>query len=446
MKIKADFESVVGVMKPMHAVGQPPMSHLTGDKLHYLTEAGIPYSRLHDVQGSQGANLYVDIPNLFRDFDADENDPANYDFAFTDNFLQQLIDHDVEPFFRLGVTIENYRLVKAYRIFPPKDYAKWARICEHVIRHYNEGWADGFHFNIQYWEIWNEPDDGNYPNSKTQMWKGTPQQYYELYAVTAKHLKACFGNTIKVGGYAACGFHDFEINDPNCEGLGHAPQTQKEGFHDFAHGFLSYIREQKAPLDFFSWHSYYNVAYTVKMANHCRQLLTKYGYGDVPDILNEWNTCHEVKRRSTDYAAAQVFGMMLSMQTKTTTWMLNFYDARLNASTYAGMFSPETYEPFLSYFAFKLFNDAYVLKNQVAAESDDENIVVCAAANGGKKVLLAANMSDQPVEAEFELNGANAADAEVIMTNCEYKNTLTGKKVVDGKLQIPAYTCLEIRF
>ena len=40
----------------------------------------------------------------------------------------------------------------------------------------------------------------------------------------------------------------------------------------------------------------------------------------------------------------------------------------------------------------------------------------------------------------------NAADAEVIMTNCEYKNTLTGKKVVDGKLLIPAYTCLELRF
>ena len=175
MKIKADFESVVGVMKPMHAVGQPPMSQLSGSMLHYLTEAGIPYSRLHDVQGTMGANLYVDIPNLFRNFDADENDPASYDFTFTDNLLQQLMDHGVEPFFRLGVTIENYRHVKSYRIFPPKDFAKWARICEHVIRHYNEGWADGFHFNIQYWEIWNEPDDGNYPNSRTSMWKGTPQ-------------------------------------------------------------------------------------------------------------------------------------------------------------------------------------------------------------------------------------------------------------------------------
>ena len=32
------------------------------------------------------------------------------------------------PIFRLGETIENYHFVKAYRIYPPKDNAKWARI------------------------------------------------------------------------------------------------------------------------------------------------------------------------------------------------------------------------------------------------------------------------------------------------------------------------------
>ena len=50
---------------------------------------------------------------------------------------------------------------------PPKDYAKWARICEHIITHYTEGWADGFNYKITYWEIWNEPEN-------IQMWQGTP--------------------------------------------------------------------------------------------------------------------------------------------------------------------------------------------------------------------------------------------------------------------------------
>lgn len=28
--------------------------------------------------------------------------------------------------------------------------------------HYNDGWADGFSYNITYWEVWKEPDLGNF--------------------------------------------------------------------------------------------------------------------------------------------------------------------------------------------------------------------------------------------------------------------------------------------
>ena len=117
---------------------------------HYLTEANIPYSRLHDTYGVFGGNLFVDIPNIFRDFDADETDPASYDFVFTDALLDKMMKHGVEPYFRLGVTIENAHTLKSYRVFPPKDYHKWARICEHIIRHYNEGWANGFRYGVTY--------------------------------------------------------------------------------------------------------------------------------------------------------------------------------------------------------------------------------------------------------------------------------------------------------
>ncbi|MBI4578450.1 MAG: hypothetical protein HY718_02035 [Planctomycetes bacterium] len=54
-----------------------------------------------------------------------------------------------------------------------KDFAKWAKICVNIIRHYNEGWADGFHYNIRYWEIWNEPNVGNSMRSGTRRWKHT---------------------------------------------------------------------------------------------------------------------------------------------------------------------------------------------------------------------------------------------------------------------------------
>ena len=122
--VKVDFNKIVGKMKPMHGIGQPPGNGVRSAPFyHYLTEAGIPYSRLHDVGGWMGGGLYVDIPNLFPDFDADESNPENYDFAYTDAMIKSLIDAKVEPYFRLGVTIENAHMLKAHRIFPPKDFA-----------------------------------------------------------------------------------------------------------------------------------------------------------------------------------------------------------------------------------------------------------------------------------------------------------------------------------
>ena len=157
-EVKIDFSKAVGPVKPVNGVGQPPLVGKLADypMFHYLKEAGIPYSRLHDVGGWLGGGLFVDIPVVFPNFDADENDPKSYRFAYTDSLLKALDKCNVEPFFRLGVTIENFvsRGYPPINILPPKDFAKWGRICEHVIRHYTEGWADGFKMKITYWEIW----------------------------------------------------------------------------------------------------------------------------------------------------------------------------------------------------------------------------------------------------------------------------------------------------
>ena len=84
----------------MHGVGQPPFTGTTFDMFRYLTDAGIPYSRLHDVGGAYGGGRWVDIPNVFRDFDADESDPESYDFAFTDLLITALVEAGVEPIYR----------------------------------------------------------------------------------------------------------------------------------------------------------------------------------------------------------------------------------------------------------------------------------------------------------------------------------------------------------
>ena len=45
---------------------------------------------------------------LFPNFDADEDDPANYDFELTDKALEWMFAAGTEPFFRLGAWVSRH--------------------------------------------------------------------------------------------------------------------------------------------------------------------------------------------------------------------------------------------------------------------------------------------------------------------------------------------------
>ena len=81
-----NFSKSAGPMKAVHGVNNAPMRLRNPDtsKVWEYEEAGIPYMRTHDTYGAWGGTHFVDVPNVFPDFDADETDPKNYDFAFTD--------------------------------------------------------------------------------------------------------------------------------------------------------------------------------------------------------------------------------------------------------------------------------------------------------------------------------------------------------------------------
>ena len=412
-----DFNAPQGKIKIMHAVGQPPFKSRFGGfdftPFQTLRDAGIPYARLHDVKFPFGSNRFVDIPNIFRDFDADENDPASYDFTFTDLLISALYEYGVEPMYRLGVTIENQMVIHARRIDPPKDYAKWARICEHIIRHYNEGWADGFHFGITYWEIWNEPETCEFP-FVNEMWTGTPEEYYRLYDLTAKHLKACFGDTIKVGGYAATSFRAIYY-EPELYGMDLPRQQVDRAYHvaksrmDFFLGFMEYIRAHSSPLDFFSWHSYVDVEMTRAFARFLHKTLKEYGYENTETHLNEWNNAFERTYIGTSYASAQAAAMMIAQQEEETA-ILCYYDARLKLSSYGGLFNCQTKKAVSTYYSFMAWNELYRLGTQVPCKVEGEGLYAVAAKekNGDKKAILIANVGEDRELRLPQLIGFNA--------------------------------------
>lgn len=444
--LSVDFADIMGKIKPMHGVGQPPNDAL----FQYLTRAGVPYSRLHDVGGWMGGGLFVDIPNLFRDFDADENDPASYDFAFTDKIIEGLIKAKCEPYFRLGVSIENEHMLKSYRIFPPKDFKKWARICEHVIRHYNEGWADGYHYGITYWEIWNEPDDC-YKEQTSAMWKGTPEEFFELYSVTAKHLKACFGDNIKVGGYGHCGVYEFQ-QDKDLNGIGHEPTRIYEFVITFMHNFLNYQKQTGAPIDFFSWHVYDNCHETTKEdfliiaqhADYIRRVLDRYGYTATEHHLNEWNLWTDSKHRKAPRAAAKTLGFMLMMQ-NTSTDIMCIYDARIAYSSYGPLFNPDTSYPYPAYYTLMMFDSLYRLENAVYTKCDDKYVFVQAAVNGKKASIVIANVNQEPVKLNIDVKNFPINEAQILRIDEENTYTLTGETLDAGNLMLAENSCVEIK-
>ena len=403
--IKVDITKSVKKMKPMHGGGQPPIG---GKDLieyfHYLTEAGIPYSRLHDVGGPYGSGRFVDIPNLFRNFDADENDPANYDFAFTDHLIKALVEAKVEPYFRLGVTIENQGYIKGYNTDPPKDFHKWARICEHVIMHYTEGWGNGFRYKITYWEIWNEPE-GQGPG----MWNGTAEDYFRLYDITAKHLKARFPH-IKVGGYSCFGLYAFApktVIDPVTNAAVTIPISEKEEqVIEFFYKFFDYIKKHGSPIDFFSWHSYSTVRRVPQMDKKLHEVLVDLGYGEIETHINEWNPVF--REYGTGHHSAEVSAMLIALQHGYVD-VCCIYDMRTNTAPYCPVFDINTHKPIHAYYSLASFNRLYRLGTQVETDCDTPLLCALAASNGEDHALLISNVTGE--EQDLCIKGVDLAKA-----------------------------------
>ena len=351
-----DPAAELGPVKPMNAVnGGPTVAKPGGDQKRGNFEdyraLRIPFARTHDcVNCVSGGAHACDISAIFPDFDADENDPKNYDFVFTDHYLDNLRRAGTEVFFRLGQTIEHGP--KKYGTLPPKDYAKWARICEHVIRHYNEGWGWGVdtayttcniawsnQFGIAYWEIWNEPDldpsDEALPKNP-RCWGGTVTNFFQFYATAAKHLKGRFPD-LRIGGPALC------------------------GDEAWANRFVAYCRDNKVPLDFFSWHIYSRTPGPVaEKAVRIRKMLDCHGFGETESILNEWNYVKgwaddwvyslRVESGDKNLKGAAYTASVFAVCQSAPVDMLMYYDARPVGMN--GLFEKVTLWPMKGYYPF----------------------------------------------------------------------------------------------
>ena len=447
--ITVDFSKRIGPVKPMHSVNNGPAISRGLSNFESYRDAGFPLARIHDAAfcPAYGGQHAVDIMNIFPDFDRDENDPDSYDFDLTDEYMEAILSAGTEVFFRLGNKIEHES--KRYGAIPPKDCGKWARICEHVIRHMNEGWANGHEYGIRYWEIWNEPD------LHPQCWDGTNEEFYPLYDTAARHLKKCFPD-LKIGGPAVTSVHNA----------------------GFLEGFFRYITRDPgdpAPLDFFSFHRYAReVSAYGDDARMARALCDRYGYENAEIILNEWNYVRNwVPKEEILYSyyticglkgSAFVAGAMIDAQHSPMDHFM-YYDARVD-TRWNGLFDYFSKQPLLPYWSMYAFNLCYGLGTEAEASSDDRDVRVLAALNeaGDEAAVLVTYFRDHEsidgkgAESEAQtlridwkgFASADGVEAEYKILDGEHSLTEVSAETFFGEtgahiLPLPLYTTVLVK-
>ena len=417
-EVKINLDNEIGKMKIMHAVNNGPVvagpDQTRGNEYAYAN-ARIPYARTHDAafHAGYGGEHTVDVHAIFPDFSKDENDPASYDFACTDHYMKQIFQVGAKPFYRLGSKIEHG--VKKYGTLPPPDFEKWARICEHIIRHYTEGWADGFNMDIEYWEIWNEPDLDPEDSKNKRTWGGNEIEFAQLYCITAKHLKKCFPH-LKIGGPALA------WNE------------------DWLKRFLANIEDENPPIDFLSWHWYGTEPKSMsRKGTSIRNIINRMGYTKAETILNEWNYV----RGWTDdfvYSIEQIIGMKGAAftsacfacgQNNPDIDMLMYYDAR--PTGFNGLFDMYTYRPLKGYYPFFIFANLYELGTQVEASTNNDDLYVICAKDGDRARAMITyyaeddNKNPMRVEVDFGDTDMSGAKVFVVDKNRTMEQNLTVK-------------------
>ncbi|MBR5445597.1 MAG: hypothetical protein IKV57_05720 [Clostridia bacterium] len=365
-RIRIDFTRKTGTIKPMHAVNNGVVLGRQNNTETYRA-AGFPYARNHDASYCEeyGVEHCVDITAIFRDFEANPYHPDSYDFAVTDAYLKGTVDTGTKIFYRLGQRIEH--TVKKYNIYPPKDFQKWAVICEHIIRHYTEGWADGFQWDMPYWEIWNEPD------VQPLCWVGSTAEFCDFFCTVFAHLKQCFPH-LKIGGPALGGSYSFWMMDY----------------------LLAILQKRELKLDFFSWHLYTRDPHKLtEDADQFRRRLDAAGQEQAESILNEWNYCESFEGEAFTRTVETIIGMkgaafdgaFLCEGQRSSVDLLMYYDAR--PSVFNGIFDFYTMRPLKGYHVFAGWNELYKLGAEMFSETDDPDLYAAAAAGeDGKSVMI----------------------------------------------------------
>lgn len=418
--LKVDFGREKGEIRRINGVNLGPRLYGSGNKdwkgMNACYQAlNVPVTRFHDAPLDNPGMRLVDPNLIFANWHADANDPRNYYFRQTDDYLKICRNYDratntgIELHYRLGPSIEHS--AEHYFIYPPEDFDKWIDICSNIIRHYNEGWNNGFAWNIKYWTIWEEPE-------QRRLWDGEPIQYFRLFKLAAKRLKERFP-CIKLG---------------TCVG-NHLPPK-------WVADYLTYCRDEKVPMDFFGWSCYKgDLDEVIGWPGKIRKLIDGYGFKDTELHIAEWNysakgigfsgkIANESPEGCYGHDGAAFAAAVLTGWQDTPLAMSNYYTAGMVMGLFDRYAVPKK-----NYYGLLAFGEIARYKRRVAAASDAGEVKILAGLNAnGEGAILISAFKSGVTRLTLQVKGAKITNLQVLCVNRDLNLEPVGFKADAGKI------------
>jgi|HubBroStandDraft_1064217.scaffolds.fasta_scaffold02681_4 xylan 1,4-beta-xylosidase len=199
---------------------------------------------------------------------------SGYDFTGIDRVYDELMEIGLRPvvelsFMPAALARDPARTVFTYGaiVSPPKDWDRWAALTADLATHLIQRYGRDEVVSRWSFEVWNEPN-------LDVFWSGTPEEYFRLYDVSARAIKAVDPG-LRVGG----------------------PSSAAAGW---IWELLGHLEGSGAPLDFLSTHTYGNVPLDL------RPVLGAFGRAGTPIWWTEWGATptHFNRVGDTVFAAA----------------------------------------------------------------------------------------------------------------------------------------------
>lgn len=181
-------------------------------------ECDFKYIRMH--------GLLTDDMAVYRE-DAQGN--PEYNYQYIDALYDFIVSIKMKPFVELGfmpsALASGPQTIFWWKgnVTPPKDYQKWENLIRNLTQHFTERYGED-EVKTWYFEVWNEP------NLSPGFFTGTQEEYFKLYATTARAVKSV-NAAYKVGG-------------PATAGAAWVPET------------IEFCTKNNVPIDFISTHAY----------------------------------------------------------------------------------------------------------------------------------------------------------------------------------------------